>query len=248
MQMSNWLLKSFMIAPTEILYCQFSKVAVGGKNNVLEGVTDRIHVLHNAIACDAARPRPDDGDEHAVDNYHSSRTIRRMILDCRAFAATLWKTALEGKCKLYADGFRYFKMTHHRYVSSLICSSNLWTMQMRWIKFQLFVAIYALHCTAEFVFLKKEKTRNHALVLCWTCWPPLQLQGAGCLYGISGFQGGGSCEIRGSAAHQEAASVLACWMKECNTYIRCHPRWGVCWILSVDTSVLEIRSLRGLGL
>ncbi|VAH97645.1 unnamed protein product [Triticum turgidum subsp. durum] len=83
----------------------FSKVSVGGKNNFLEGVTDRIHVLHNAIACDAARPRTDDGDEHAFDNYHSSRTIRRMILDCPAFAATLWKTALEGKCKLYADGF-----------------------------------------------------------------------------------------------------------------------------------------------
>ncbi|KAI4986288.1 hypothetical protein ZWY2020_018918 [Hordeum vulgare] len=28
-----------------------------------------------------------------------------MILDCPAFAATLWKNALEGKCKLYADGF-----------------------------------------------------------------------------------------------------------------------------------------------
>ncbi|XBI85861.1 hypothetical protein VPH35_093928 [Triticum aestivum] len=85
----------------DVLY----EVAVGGKNNFLEGVTDRIHVLHNAIACDAARPRTDDGDEHAFDNYHSSRTIRRMILDCPAFAATLWKTALEGKCKLYADGF-----------------------------------------------------------------------------------------------------------------------------------------------
>ncbi|KAF7109874.1 hypothetical protein CFC21_110067 [Triticum aestivum] len=85
----------------DVLY----EVAVGGKNSFLEGVTDRIHVLHNAIACDAARPRTDDGDEHAFDNYHSSRTIRRMILDCPAFAATLWKTALEGKCKLYADGF-----------------------------------------------------------------------------------------------------------------------------------------------
>ncbi|KAF7045301.1 hypothetical protein CFC21_054420 [Triticum aestivum] len=85
----------------DVLY----EVSVGGKNNFLEGVTDRIHVLHNAIACDAARPRTDDGDEHAFDNYHSSRTIRRMILDCPAFAATLWKTALEGKCKLYADGF-----------------------------------------------------------------------------------------------------------------------------------------------
>ncbi|XP_037444274.1 pumilio homolog 24-like [Triticum dicoccoides] len=85
----------------DVLY----EVAVGGKNNFLEGVTDRIHVLHNAIACDAARLRTDDGDEHAFDNHHSSRIIRRMILDCPAFAATLWEKALEGKCKLYADGF-----------------------------------------------------------------------------------------------------------------------------------------------
>ncbi|KAM3279716.1 hypothetical protein ACQJBY_046845 [Aegilops geniculata] len=94
----------------ELLRTNFGKdvlyeVAVGGKNNFLKGVTDRIQVLHNAIACDAARPRTDDVDEHAFDNYHSSPIIRRMILDCPAFAATLWKKALEGKCKLYADGF-----------------------------------------------------------------------------------------------------------------------------------------------
>ncbi|KAF7109873.1 hypothetical protein CFC21_110066 [Triticum aestivum] len=94
----------------ELLRTNFGKdvlyeVAVGGKNNFLEGVTDRIHVLHNAIACDAARPRTDYIDEHAFDNYHSSPIIRRMIFDCPAFAATLWKKALQGKCKLYADGF-----------------------------------------------------------------------------------------------------------------------------------------------
>ncbi|KAM3279718.1 hypothetical protein ACQJBY_046845 [Aegilops geniculata] len=93
----------------ELLRTNFGKdvlyeVAVGGKNNVLEGVTDRIHVLHNAIASDAARPRTEDV-EHAFDNYHSSRVIRKMILDCSAFAATLWKKALQGKCKSFADGF-----------------------------------------------------------------------------------------------------------------------------------------------
>ncbi|KAI4963404.1 hypothetical protein ZWY2020_014146 [Hordeum vulgare] len=80
------------------------EVAIGGKNNVLEGVTDRIHVLHNAIASDAARPRTEDV-EHAFDNYHSSRVIRKMILDCPAFAATLWEKALKGKSKSFADGF-----------------------------------------------------------------------------------------------------------------------------------------------
>ncbi|EMS66904.1 Pumilio-like protein 24 [Triticum urartu] len=93
----------------ELLRTNFGKdvlyeVAVGGKNNVLEGVTDRIHVLHNAIASDAARPRTEDV-EHAFDNYHSSRVIRKMILDCPEFAATLWKKALKGKCKSFADGF-----------------------------------------------------------------------------------------------------------------------------------------------
>lgn len=33
------------------------EVAVGGKDNVLEDITDRIHVLHDVIASDAARPR-----------------------------------------------------------------------------------------------------------------------------------------------------------------------------------------------
>ncbi|VAH97649.1 unnamed protein product [Triticum turgidum subsp. durum] len=93
----------------ELLRTNFGKdvlyeVAVGGKNNVLEGVTDRVHVLHNAIASDAARPRTEDV-EHAFDNYHSSRVIRKMILDCPEFAATLWKKALKGKCKSFADGF-----------------------------------------------------------------------------------------------------------------------------------------------
>jgi pumilio family protein 6 len=30
------------------------KVAVGGKDNVLEGMTEQIHIVHDAIACDAA--------------------------------------------------------------------------------------------------------------------------------------------------------------------------------------------------
>ncbi|CAM0953458.1 unnamed protein product [Alopecurus aequalis] len=92
----------------ELLRTNFGKdilyeVALGGKDNVLEGITHQIHGLHEAIASDAARLRTDDV-EHAFDNYQSSRIIRRMILDCPAFAATLWKKALEGKCKLYADG------------------------------------------------------------------------------------------------------------------------------------------------
>ncbi|CAN6308609.1 unnamed protein product [Urochloa humidicola] len=83
----------------ELLY----EVAVGGKDNVLEGVTDRIHILHDAIASDAAQPKTED-IEHAFENFFSSRVIRRMIIDCPPFAVTLWRKALEGKCKIWAEG------------------------------------------------------------------------------------------------------------------------------------------------
>uniref|UniRef100_A0A0E0KL22 PUM-HD domain-containing protein n=1 Tax=Oryza punctata TaxID=4537 RepID=A0A0E0KL22_ORYPU len=92
----------------ELLRTNFGKdvlheVAVGGEDNILEGITDRIHSLHNAIASDAARPKTED-TEHAFDNYHSSRLIRRLVLESPAFAAILWKKTLEGKCKTWADG------------------------------------------------------------------------------------------------------------------------------------------------
>uniref|UniRef100_A0A0D9V2M4 PUM-HD domain-containing protein n=1 Tax=Leersia perrieri TaxID=77586 RepID=A0A0D9V2M4_9ORYZ len=92
----------------ELLRTNFGKdilheVVIGGKDNVLEGITDRIHSLHNAIASDAARPKTED-TEHAFDNYHSSRLIRRLILESQSFAAILWNKALEGNCKTWADG------------------------------------------------------------------------------------------------------------------------------------------------
>nr|CAB3497555.1 unnamed protein product [Digitaria exilis] len=80
-----------------------SMVAVGGKDNVLDGVTDRIHMLHDAIASDAAQPKTED-IEHAFENFFSSRVIRRMIIDCPAFAITLWRKALQGKYKIWAEG------------------------------------------------------------------------------------------------------------------------------------------------
>jgi hypothetical protein len=82
------------------------KVAVGGKDNVLEGVTDRIHTLHDAIASDATQPKTEDS-EHAFENFFSSRVIRRIIIDSPAFAVTLWRKALKGKCKIWAEGHRY---------------------------------------------------------------------------------------------------------------------------------------------
>lgn len=78
-------------------------MAVGGKDNVLDGLTDRIHMLHDAIASDAAQPKTED-TEHAFENFFSSRVIRRMVIDCPAFAVTLWRKALQGKCKIWAEG------------------------------------------------------------------------------------------------------------------------------------------------
>ncbi|XP_062214063.1 pumilio homolog 24 isoform X2 [Phragmites australis] len=83
----------------DVLY----EVAVGGKDYILEGIADRIHMLHDAIASDAAQPKTED-IEHAFENFHSSRVIRRLVIECPAFAVTLWKKALEGKCKIWADG------------------------------------------------------------------------------------------------------------------------------------------------
>jgi pumilio family protein 6 len=64
-------------------------------------------MLHDAIVSDAAQPKTED-IEHAFENFFSSRVIRRMIIDCPAFAVTLWRKALEGKCKIWAEGHRYY--------------------------------------------------------------------------------------------------------------------------------------------
>lgn len=91
------------------MYCvvpfENMKVTIGGKDDVLDGLTDKIHMLHDAMASDAAQPKTED-IEHAFENFFSSRVIRRMIIECPAFAVTLWRKALEGKCKNWAEGHR----------------------------------------------------------------------------------------------------------------------------------------------
>lgn len=107
----HYYINFFDIFPTQIpLPFANLKVAVGGKDNILEGISDRIHMLHDAIASDAAQPKTED-IEHAFENFHSSRVIRKVIIDCPAFAVTLWKKALKGKCKIWAHGHRYFVFT-----------------------------------------------------------------------------------------------------------------------------------------
>jgi hypothetical protein len=65
-----------------------------------------IRMLHDAIASDAEQPKMEDV-EHAFENFHSSRVIRKLIIDGPAFAVTLWEKALQGKCKIWAHGHRY---------------------------------------------------------------------------------------------------------------------------------------------
>lgn len=60
------------------------------KYNILEGISDRIHILPDAIVSEAAPLKKDDM-EYALDIYHPNRIIRRIILNCPTFATTLWK-------------------------------------------------------------------------------------------------------------------------------------------------------------
>lgn len=90
----------------DILY----EVATGGADNILRPSLDlKLDALHEAIASLAAQSKHEEGEdgeeeEHLLENFHSSRTIRKLVLDSPAFASTLWKKALAGKCELWAQG------------------------------------------------------------------------------------------------------------------------------------------------
>lgn len=96
-------------------------MARGGVDGVMWDVAyDGVLSLHRAIAALAAKIRELDtaGDtktEHVLEQYHASRTIRRLIInsdsspkgtDAPSFSATLWATALRKKCSLWAEGHR----------------------------------------------------------------------------------------------------------------------------------------------
>lgn len=87
------------------------QVATGGADGILQSkLGEKLSALYEAIASLAAEPKPEDaasGNEHVFENFHSSRTIRKLILDCPAFALILWNKALEGKSKLWAQGHRF---------------------------------------------------------------------------------------------------------------------------------------------
>ncbi|KAF2289136.1 hypothetical protein GH714_029059 [Hevea brasiliensis] len=86
----------------EVLY----EVATGGADGILHPVLDgKLNSLHEAIASLAAEPKSEEsGEEHVLENFHSSRTIRKLIIDSPTFATTLWMKALKGNCGLWAQG------------------------------------------------------------------------------------------------------------------------------------------------
>lgn len=81
---------------------------MGGSDGILlPTLDDKIKSLHEAIASLAAISKSEDSqEEHVLENFHSSRTIRKLVLDCPNFASTLWEKALEGKSELWAHGHR----------------------------------------------------------------------------------------------------------------------------------------------
>ncbi|KAL9225155.1 hypothetical protein vseg_001108 [Gypsophila vaccaria] len=93
----------------ELLKSNFGKdvlyeVATGGADGILHPtLDDKLTSLYEKIADLASEPKSDES-EHILENFHSSRTIRKLILDCPAFASILWNKALQGKCKIWAQG------------------------------------------------------------------------------------------------------------------------------------------------
>ncbi|XP_022873971.1 pumilio homolog 24-like [Olea europaea var. sylvestris] len=95
----------------ELLRSKFGKeiiyeVAVGGADGILHPILDeKLSFLHEAIVSLAVQPKLDNAEEeHILEQFHSSRTIRKLVLDCPAFASTLWEKALKGKCATWVEG------------------------------------------------------------------------------------------------------------------------------------------------
>lgn len=82
------------------------EVVTGGKDGILHPHLDKkLESLHESIASIISVPKSEDEEhEHLLENFHSSRTIRKLILECPSFASTLWKKAFKGNCKMWAQG------------------------------------------------------------------------------------------------------------------------------------------------
>lgn len=88
---------------------------MGGTDSILRPTLDgKLETLHGVIASLAAHPKMEGSDEqHLFEHFHSSRTIRKLILDSPSFACTLYKKALKGKCSIWAQGHRLVQLTYN---------------------------------------------------------------------------------------------------------------------------------------
>jgi len=84
------------------------QVAIGGSDGILcPSLSEKLCELYEAISSVAAEPKPQESEkdsEHILENFHSSRTIRRLVLNRPGFASILFKKALSGKCRSWAQG------------------------------------------------------------------------------------------------------------------------------------------------
>ncbi|KAI0513500.1 hypothetical protein KFK09_009524 [Dendrobium nobile] len=108
--LAECLIETCIDTADELLRSNFGRevifeVAVGGSDGILHSLSDRLADLHKAIATVATFPKSEESEaDHIFENFHSSRTIRKLILDSPSFAETLWKMALEGKSANWAKG------------------------------------------------------------------------------------------------------------------------------------------------
>ncbi|KAI3805262.1 hypothetical protein L1987_27479 [Smallanthus sonchifolius] len=66
---------------------------------------EKLDSLHAAIVSRVSLPKSEgQEDEHLLENFHSSRAIRKLILECPSFASTLWEKTFKGNCKTLAQG------------------------------------------------------------------------------------------------------------------------------------------------
>jgi pumilio family protein 6 len=106
----------------EVMY----EIMTGGSSGILHpNLDDKLNALYEAVASLVAEAKSEESEEeHVLENFHSSRTIRKLILDCPTFAAVLWKKALKGKCDTWAKGHS------SKVISAFLESSDLKVLQL----------------------------------------------------------------------------------------------------------------------
>lgn len=92
------------------MWIQLCMQVVRGSSGRLpyETLKKTIKSLHKVMASLAPMSKSEDSpEEHVLENFHSSRTIKRLVLESPIFAWTLWKKALKGKNESWAKCHRW---------------------------------------------------------------------------------------------------------------------------------------------